>query len=133
MYPEGPATGQLDKAFRGFTRAWRTRWVGTQNPSGTVCFRCRPQFQILSRHSTPTVTKFRHNVALQTENAAQKFTFFPVLHTYSPFSINLPSSLPNALPCLLPAYTRRTSEHSLVTFTAIIVSPYNNKCSHHYT
>jgi hypothetical protein len=63
----------------------------------------------LSRRSTPTVTKFRHNAALQTQNSAQMLNFFPLLHTQTPIFHQLTffTSQRSTLP---PAYLYQKNE-----------------------
>jgi len=60
-----------------------------------------------------TRSKFRYNVATQTQNSDQEPNIFPLLHTpNSPLPITLPTSLPNALRCYDATFTRRTNGQS---------------------
>ena len=68
----------------------------------------------------PTLQKFRHNSAVWTPNSTHTLNSFPQQRTpHSLIPTTLPSSLSNALPCLLPTFTRRTRGHWLGTFWAI--------------
>jgi hypothetical protein len=100
--------------------------VSTQILRYTARFSCSLPQNFRPNAAATTLSKFGHNGAPSTPNSAHMFNLFPLLlHTPN-------SPLPNALPCLQPTFTRRTSRHCLVTDSGKpLCSPCTNnrKCS----